>query len=251
MTTGQLIVVDHVVALLGVATWFAAGATAAARRVGVAFGLLAAAVLATLARVGTVAVLAGRGWWFVQEKVLLGLPMLTAAGLAAVVVAGPRLLAARRTPGAGIPAGGVVLLLTAGYAALAGLVVTFLAGSPLTWSTALLAGALVGVAALVTVRVVAVPAQGAPDLAPGGTRTGGPWLSRRRFINLAAAAAAGTGTTGVGLLFAPAESVVTGGGPGRSSRPGAGRSMTTKMLASTVQFSTNDQPTTRTVPHQP
>ena len=99
MTTGQLIIVDHVVALLSVAAWSAAGATAAARRARLALGLLAAAVLVTLARVATVAMLAGRGWWFVQEKVLLGLPMLGAAGLAAVLIAGPRLLAARRRQG--------------------------------------------------------------------------------------------------------------------------------------------------------
>jgi hypothetical protein len=73
-------------------------------------------------------VLAGRGWWFVQEKVLLGLPLLGAVGLAAVLIAGLRLLAARRAPEAGTT--GVVLLLTAGYAALAGLLVTLLAGYP-------------------------------------------------------------------------------------------------------------------------
>ncbi|MBQ1027970.1 multicopper oxidase family protein [Micromonospora sp. C95] len=44
-------------------------------------------------------------------------------------------------------------------------------------------------------------------------------LSRRRFISLTGGGAivAGGGTTGVGLLFVPAEPVVTGGGPGRSS----------------------------------
>ena len=102
MTTGQLIIVDHAVALLSVAAWFATGAAAAVRRARLALGLLAAAVLVTLVRVITVAVLAGRGWWFVQEKVLLGLPMLGAAGLAAVLIAGPRLLARaarRRTSG--------------------------------------------------------------------------------------------------------------------------------------------------------
>ena len=106
MTTGQLIIVDHAVALLSVAAWSAAGVTAAARRNRLALGLLATAVLVTLARVVTVAVLAGRGWWFVQEKVLLGLPMLGAVGLAAVLIAGPRLLSARRAPAAGIPAAG-------------------------------------------------------------------------------------------------------------------------------------------------
>ncbi|GAA3774758.1 hypothetical protein GCM10022225_73150 [Plantactinospora mayteni] len=231
MTTGQLIIVDHVVALLGVAAWSATGATAGARRARLALGLLAASVLVTLARVVTVAMLAGRGWWFVQEKVLFGLPMLGAAGLAAVLIAGPRLLAARRAPGAGsaagpapgngVPASCVVLLLTAGYAALAGLVVTFLVGYPLTWSTALIASSLVGAATLLTARVVAAPVDptGGADIAPTPSTQGRPGLSRRRFISFAGggAVAASTGTTGLGLLLIPAESAATGGGTGRSS----------------------------------
>jgi FtsP/CotA-like multicopper oxidase with cupredoxin domain len=208
---------------LSVAAWSATGAAAATRRIRLALGLLAAAVLVTLARVTTVAMLAGRGWWFVQEKVLLGLPMLAAAGLAAVLIAGPRLLGARRAPEAGIPAIGVVLLLTAGYAALAGLLVTFLAGYPLTWSTTLIAGSLVCAAAVLTARAAAAPADitGDAGIAPTQARDGESGFSRRRFISLAGGAVvASTGATGVGLLFVPAESVATGGGPGRSSRSG-------------------------------
>ncbi|HEX5994033.1 MAG TPA: multicopper oxidase domain-containing protein, partial [Jiangellales bacterium] len=240
MTTGQLLLVDHVVALLSVATWSAAGATAAVRRARLALGFLAAAVLVTLGRVATVTMLADRGWWFVQEKVLLNLPMLGAAGLAAVLVAGPRLLAsAKRAPDAGslrgrssgdaIPASGVVVLLTAGYAALAGLVVTFLGGYPLTWSTALIAISLVGAGTLLTARVAATPADAMRDAditpaagmasLPASPPT--PELSRRRFISLAGGViVASSGATGVGLLFRPADSVTTGGGPRSSgSRP--------------------------------
>ncbi|MFE9694312.1 multicopper oxidase domain-containing protein [Micromonospora sp. NPDC005806] len=223
MTTAQLIVVDHVVALLSVAAWSATGATAAAQRARLVLGLLAAAVLVTLARVATVAVLAGRGWWFVQEKVLLGLPMLGAAGLAAALIAGPRLFAARRTPKVGIPASSVVLLLTAGYAALAGLVVTFLVGYPLTWSAALIACSFVCAGALLTARVVAAPVDTTDDadIAPTQAPHRQPGFSRRRFMGLAGGAVmASTGTTGVGLLFTPTESTATGGGPGRSSSPG-------------------------------
>jgi FtsP/CotA-like multicopper oxidase with cupredoxin domain len=220
MTTDRLIVVDHVIALLSVVAWSATGATAA-RRPRLALGLLAAALLVTLARVASVALLAGRGWWFVQEKVLLGLPMLGAAGVAAALVAGPRLLAAaRRAPAAGTPVSCVILPLTAGFAALAGLVVTFLAGYPLSWSTALLAGSGVGAAALLTARVV-TPAAGTAD-ARTRTAESGPGLSRRRLIRVAGGAVvAGAGATGAGLVFLPAESVATGGDPGRSSHSGA------------------------------
>ncbi len=72
MTTGLWIILDHVVALLSIATWFAAGVTLALRRTRLALAVLVAAVLVTPVRVVTVAILAGRGWWFVQEKVLLG-----------------------------------------------------------------------------------------------------------------------------------------------------------------------------------
>jgi FtsP/CotA-like multicopper oxidase with cupredoxin domain len=210
MTTGQLIIVDHAVALLSIAAWFAAGVTLALRRTRLALALLVVAVLVTLTRVASVVVLAGRGWWFVQEKVLLGLPMLGAAGLTAVLVAGPRLLAARRSSGEDQPAGGIVIvsLLTAAYAALAGLGVTFLAGYPLTLGTALIAVSLVGAGALLTARVLAPPV-GNPDSPLG--------ISRRRFIGLAGGAVVvSTAGTGVGLSFLPAEPVTMGGGPGRS-----------------------------------
>jgi hypothetical protein len=98
MTTGQAILLDHDCAVLAVAAWFATAVTVTLRHVRVGLGLLVGAVLLTLTRVATVAMLAGRGWWFVQEKALLGLPMLGAAGLAAALIAGRPLLEARRTP---------------------------------------------------------------------------------------------------------------------------------------------------------
>lgn len=132
MTTLQWILLDLVVALLGVAAGFAAGTTAALGRTRLAFGLAAAALVMVVARVVTVAMLAGHGWWFVQEKVLLGLPLIAVAGLVAVVLAGRPLTEARREPDTKLPAGAVVALLTTAYAALAALVVTLLVGYPLT-----------------------------------------------------------------------------------------------------------------------
>ncbi|MEV5763674.1 multicopper oxidase family protein [Micromonospora sp. NPDC052213] len=164
--------------------------------------------------------LAGRGWWFVQEKVLLGLPMLGAAGAAAVLLAGPRLLAARRGRGDGRSAGAVVSMLTAGYAALAGLVVTFLVGYPLTLSTALITISLVCAGALLTARAVTAPGRNTADedlaQAPKARRA----ISRRRLIAWTGGAFVVTATgAGSGLSFLPAaESVTLGGGRGRSSR---------------------------------
>jgi FtsP/CotA-like multicopper oxidase with cupredoxin domain len=244
MTTGQWIIVDLVVALLSVAAWFAAGVTVAVRRPRLALNLLAAAVLLTLARVTTVAMLASHGWWFVQEKVLLGLPMLAAAGVVAVLIARRRLLAAMRAPGERMSASSVVWLLTTAYAALAGLLVSFLAGYPLTWSTALIAISLVCAGGLLTALVVATPVKYTADdgvahatdasetsddaeTAPAPARHSQPGFSRRRFISVAGAAVVvGTGSTGVGLLFMPAESLATGGGPGRSSGSRAAVSVT-------------------------
>ncbi|MEV0492119.1 multicopper oxidase family protein [Streptomyces atratus] len=215
MTTAQLILLDHAVALLGVVSWFGAGVAAALRRHQLGFGLLIAAVLVTLARAATVPILADRGWWFVAEKVLLGLPLLGVAGVAAVLIAGPRLWAARKAAGERLPTVCVVSLFTAAYAALAGLVVTFLAGYPLSWSTALITVSLVSVGAVLTTRVVEREAD------DGGARPETDRhaaFTRRRFVNTAVGAGVvGAWGTGVGLLFRPTDSVVTGGGPAHSS----------------------------------
>ncbi|MFF4894453.1 multicopper oxidase family protein [Micromonospora chersina] len=221
MTTGLWIVLDHVAALLSIAAWFAAAATLALRRTRLAAAVLVMAVLVTLLRVGIVAMLAGRGWWFVQEKVLLGLPMLGAAGAGAVLLAGPRLLAATRGRGDGWSVSGVVAVFTAAYAALAGLVVTFLVGYPLTLSAALITISLVCAGALLTLRVVAPAAE---ETAGAGVALalGGRLISRRRFLGWSGGAAALTvAGAGTGLSFLPTESVTVGGGAGRSSRAAA------------------------------
>ena len=228
MTTIQWILLDHVAALVSVATWFAAGVTTALNRVRLGLGFLVAAVVATLIRVSTVVMLArAGGWWFAQEKVLLGLPMLAVAGLAAALIAGRSLLEARQAPDQVLPAGGVVALLTAAYAALAGLVVTFLVGYPLTWGVALITIAIVCLGALLTARAVAAKADDAAEsavddddpaaaLAPDGR----PGFSRRQVMTLAGGAVVvGAGSAGAGLSFLSAESVTTGGGPAHRPYP--------------------------------
>ncbi|WP_432989454.1 multicopper oxidase family protein [Dactylosporangium sp. CA-233914] len=174
MTTDLLLVLDLVAGAVVTAVWLGAGVTAAARRPRPALALCAVAVLATLARAGMVLALAGRGWWFAQEKATLALPLLGAAGVTAVLLAGPRLARAARSQrqdsSAGYRTAVVVPLLTAGYAAAGGLLVTILVGYPATWSVALITVALVGLAALVTWRV-AVPAGPVPGMRAGVAAT--------------------------------------------------------------------------------
>lgn len=98
MTTDRLMALDLLVSVLAAAAWVSAGAAAAARRPRTAAALLAGALAATLTRAWTVLALAGAGWWFVQEKVTVALPLLVAGGAVATAVAGPRLLAAVRRP---------------------------------------------------------------------------------------------------------------------------------------------------------
>ncbi|QNP74737.1 multicopper oxidase family protein [Streptomyces roseirectus] len=228
MTTARLILLDHAVALLDVVAWFGTGVAAALRRHRLARALLLTALLVTLARIATVSVLAGRGWWFVAEKALLGLPLLGVAAVIAALVAGPRLWTAKNTTGERLPARCVVVLLTPAYAALAGLLVTFLAGYPLTWSTALMTVALVSAGAALTARVLAREADGEEAREPTARHTAvpRPAVPRRRFVGLAAGAGVvGLGGTGVGLLFRSADPVVTGGGPAHSSGARQARSV--------------------------
>lgn len=169
MNTGQLLAVDLLIAVLTVAGWLGSGVAAAARRDRIALALLAAAVLASAARVASVAALSRAGWWFVAEKVLVAAPLLIVGVAVALAVAAPRLVAAAR--GAESAAGSaaaniavakaspavVVPVLSAGYAAGAGLLVTVLRGYPATWGAGLVATALVSAATLVTWQVFARP----------------------------------------------------------------------------------------------
>src|SRR3954451_23660051 len=123
MSTSGLIALDLAVAVATAAAWLGAGIAAAAGLTRPVPVLFAVALLVTFVRIGTVVTLAGSGWWFVQEKVTLTLPLLVAAALAAVVLAGPR-LGAGRSPAA------VVSLPTAGSAAVAGVVAGLLIGYP-------------------------------------------------------------------------------------------------------------------------
>ncbi|MFC4529273.1 multicopper oxidase family protein [Sphaerisporangium dianthi] len=235
MTVEGLMALDLLAGVLAAVAWLGAGAAAATRHVRVAAGLFVLAVLASLARGGLVLALAGAGWWFVQEKLTLTLPLLAAGTVAAAVLAAPSLAGAalrdgRRGPGAvgaahtdstatephatgaravEDPASGpgaatltaswaVPALFGAGYAAAAGPVVTLLLGYPATWSTAVITVVLVAAAVLTTQRL----------LSPG---------TRVRGTRGAVAATVVAGLVGGGLAFLPADEVDTGGGPAVAS----------------------------------
>ncbi|MEJ3750740.1 multicopper oxidase family protein [Actinomycetes bacterium KLBMP 9797] len=138
-----LIALDLAAAFLGTAGWIGVAVATATRRTWLARALVALALVATLARIATTAGLAAAGWWFVQEKVTLTLPLALAGGIFAVV----QLRAGRAVPGA----------LIGGYAAAAGLIFPLLIGYPATWSAALVTVALVSAAALITWRAAVTP----------------------------------------------------------------------------------------------
>ncbi|MCC5578156.1 multicopper oxidase family protein [Microtetraspora sp. AC03309] len=192
MTTSGLLALDLLASALTTLAWLGTGAAAAFRRPKVALALFPVAVLVTLARVACVIALARAGWWFVQEKVIVAVPLLGLTVLVAAVLAGPRLVEAAR--GRGVMAARPIVvmpLLGAGFAAAAGLVHTLLLGYPATWSTGLLTVALFGVALLVSWRVVCPPVRG---LRPG------------------ASAILAVALLGTGLAFAPVEATDLGGG---------------------------------------
>ncbi|WP_406045767.1 multicopper oxidase family protein [Micromonospora sp. NBC_00898] len=145
MNTGSLLAADLVIAVLAAAGWLGGGAASVARRRPLALGLAPFALLATVARAITITALARAGWWFAAEKALIAAPL----SLAAVVVAGPRLL---RTPrdirSVAVP------LLFAGYAGSGALLVTVLHGYPASAGTGLLAVAGVLAATAVSWRVL-------------------------------------------------------------------------------------------------
>jgi FtsP/CotA-like multicopper oxidase with cupredoxin domain len=158
VNTGQLIAVDLLIGAMTVAGWLGSGVAAAARAHRTALALLAAAVLASAARVTSVIALSRAGWWFVEEKLLIGAPLLITCATIALAVAAPRLVTAGRSTGPGDASPAIVVpILSAGYAAAAGLIVTVLHGYPATWGAGLIASALVGTATLVTRQMVARP----------------------------------------------------------------------------------------------
>ncbi|NUS11215.1 MAG: multicopper oxidase family protein [Streptomyces sp.] len=194
--TADLITLDLIAVALTAAAWLAAGATAASRLALPAAALTALGTLLTLARVVLVVLLGTRGgWWFVQEKALLELPLQAVTAAAALTVCAPRLTrpALARAPLDGDTAPVSVPLFAAGYAALAAVVVTLLIGYPATLAVALVTVAVVALLALATWWVL--------DGRPRGAMLG------------AGGVAVVVGVAGVLTTFAGTPKTDAGGGP--------------------------------------
>ncbi|MEU7591357.1 multicopper oxidase family protein [Micromonospora sp. NPDC049230] len=175
MTTGSLLVVDLVLAVLAAAGWLGGGAAATVRRRPLALALAAVALLATLARAITITALARAGWWFAAEKVLVAAPL----SLAALAATGSRWRAVAGDVRSVAPG-----LLFAGYATSGALLVTVLHGYPASVGAGLLAVAGTVTATAVSWRALGVrPSRG---------------LSRVALV-----VAVGALVTGVGLTVGP------------------------------------------------
>jgi FtsP/CotA-like multicopper oxidase with cupredoxin domain len=130
MTTAALLLLHSVAAVAGAGLWLAAGFSAGSSATGPSrrerMTVLALAAGGTLALVGAAAItviLAGRGWWFAGEKIVVGLP-LQIIGLAAGAVGAAWWLRGIRVPLAR------TLMLGGAYAMVAGVVATWLVGYP-------------------------------------------------------------------------------------------------------------------------
>ena len=172
--TARLLALDLVAVLVVATLWVAVAAVLRTGRSRLALGLLAAAVLATAARVVLVAVLARSGWWFVQEKVLLTVPLVVVPGVAAAVLAARALLGGRR-PGRFAVASAAA---AAGGAA-TGVLGTFVVGYPVSTAAAVLLPLLVVAAAVVVLGPrVRVVGSGLVGLVLAGVVGGAWWGSR-------------------------------------------------------------------------
>ena len=207
MTTVGLLLLDHGVSLMGAIGWFAAGVAAASGRPALSRLLLVAALALVAVRLVTVGLLWVSGWWFAQEKVLVSMPMLVVAAGVASAVAWRPLAETARMPGANVPAGAVIAILSAAYAALAGVATTFVVGYPATPASALLTVCAVLLAVALTAR--ALPST---DHVRAPTRAAVGPPRRTVLTGAGSALAAGSGGSGLLLSLLPEDRRVDTGG---------------------------------------
>lgn len=151
MTTAALIALDQILVVLTGAAWCLAGGYALTSRTAVAAGLTGSALLATAGRVATAVALAGHGWWFAGEKVLLALPLLLPPALLTATRTLPHLIRTTFSSRAPRPGSAARLWpLAAAYAALAGVFVSLVVGYPISPYLALVVVAAVAGAMMAT-----------------------------------------------------------------------------------------------------
>lgn len=130
MTTAALLLLQSVAAIAGAGLWLAAGFSAGSPAGGpsrrermTVLALAAGGTLALVAAAVITAALAGRGWWFAGEKIVIGLPFQVIGLVAGALgllwwIRGIRLLLAR------------TLVLGGAYAMTASVIATWLVGYP-------------------------------------------------------------------------------------------------------------------------
>jgi FtsP/CotA-like multicopper oxidase with cupredoxin domain len=130
MSTAALLLLHSVAAVAGAGLWLAAGFCAGSSATGpsrrermTVLGLAAGGTLALVGAAAITVILAGRGWWFAGEKIVVGLP-LQVIGLAAGAVGAAWWLRGIRVPLAR------TLMLGGAYAMVAGVVSTWFVGYP-------------------------------------------------------------------------------------------------------------------------
>lgn len=184
MTASQLQALDLVMAIVTAGAWLAAAVLAVGlrpraaaadaepvtrrRRAALVLALFGLGVLGVLGQGVATALLAGAGWWFVQEKVLFALPLVAAAAIIGIVLAVPALLGVLRGAGTALGARGTTAvvgaalvgaaLVGAAAAGLAGVAARLVIGYPLQLVPALILLTLVLLsAALAYARVAGKP----------------------------------------------------------------------------------------------
>ncbi|WP_167047327.1 multicopper oxidase family protein [Salinibacterium sp. ZJ454] len=143
MSHQSLLGLDLALCVVGAALWLASGIVVArnsASRWGPRL-TLGIALLGTLTVVGRILIVIAvreAGWWFIEEKALLALPVAALTALVALVIAVPPLVRrTRRRPVSVPPARVATALLAAGYGSAVGVVTTLITGYPLTLFAAL------------------------------------------------------------------------------------------------------------------
>ncbi|MEV6863615.1 multicopper oxidase family protein [Streptosporangium subroseum] len=171
MTTAQLLALDTIVLALVAGCWLGGGVAAvlagrdrSPRTARIAAGLVVAALVCTALRVALTVGLAGAGWWFAADKLLLALPLVVVPGLVAAVISLPRLV--RLAPGGAAVAGPILI---AGYGGLGGVAAALTVSYPVSPVAAGVITGLVAGASVPTWRMLSGHPPSRRWSAAGGT----------------------------------------------------------------------------------